>query len=285
MDFLGVAAGFLSMTVPQLTGLEAKPMEKAISVVESFLRYVLQHDVCPEYTDDVSAALQLCAVARLEWPAVDEVRMAFPGHFNLAAAELFGRQGCDFWTRHGLSRPTDFDARRVFYAALALLEEPGKFDRMCEDTPVISREVYGAFEICAIDRPDAEIVRRFRSFTLGGESASMMTIGKATLRETTIQDEWDHPDLPTSLEDGEAISLYLDDAILVKLRLGMKMHLTVCELGGRDGIWFVETAGMILPSFYTFLPQELMRYFKPPREDDRPAPSVHDPETNCETAC
>jgi hypothetical protein len=44
------------------------------------------------------------------------------------------------------------------------------------------------------------------------------------------------------------------------------------------GIRFIKTISRIVPSFYTFLPQQMMRHYKQPRDDDRPAPSVQNPE-------
>jgi hypothetical protein len=55
----------------------------------------------------------------------------------------------------------------------------------------------------------------------------------------------------------------------------MKMALTIRQLD--NGFRFVNNLVHIVPSFYTFLPQELMRYFKPPRANERPGPSIHSP--------
>lgn len=40
VDFTGVAAGFMSISLVQMTGREPEEMHEAIGVVENFLRYV-----------------------------------------------------------------------------------------------------------------------------------------------------------------------------------------------------------------------------------------------------
>ncbi|OAA69165.1 Argonaute complex, subunit Arb1 [Cordyceps fumosorosea ARSEF 2679] len=49
VDVAGVAASFLSVSIPPLVGVDSAPTARAVGVVENFLRYVLQHDVYPEH--------------------------------------------------------------------------------------------------------------------------------------------------------------------------------------------------------------------------------------------
>ncbi|KAJ6779715.1 hypothetical protein PWT90_10408 [Aphanocladium album] len=100
VDFAGIAAGFLSVSIVPLTGVEPTPTGRAIDLVENFLRYVLQHDVCPEHAEDVRAALAVCARARDEWPRLRRFKSLLPGRFNLAAAQTFGVHDEADWALH-----------------------------------------------------------------------------------------------------------------------------------------------------------------------------------------
>lgn len=59
-------------------------------MIRNFLNYLLHHDVCPEYKDQVYAARSLLDQADRElWLCVRAGR-SLPGAFNTACSELFG---------------------------------------------------------------------------------------------------------------------------------------------------------------------------------------------------
>ncbi|KAL7800252.1 Argonaute siRNA chaperone complex subunit Arb1 domain-containing protein [Trichoderma ceciliae] len=278
VDFTGVAAGFLSTTIVPLTGLQTRPMEAAIDVVENFLRYVLHHDVCPEYEEDVKGAMRVCLAARNEWPMLNSLQTALPGLFNLAATELFSKPDPDAWAFHLFKVPEGFDAKSVFYSVIAMLEDPKPFECLVGGSIELLRQYECTLEITKIHLPTEDMIERFKRLAIDicdkKKKLRLMPIGKLSLKPATIEDGWVHPDTPHPLQ-GREIDLYFEQGILANLRPGMKMTLEIGELGA--GVRFVRRIRKIVPSFYTFLPQELMRGFKPPRENDRPAPSIHDP--------
>ncbi|RFU80140.1 hypothetical protein TARUN_2055 [Trichoderma arundinaceum] len=277
VDFTGVAAGFLSERLIPLTGLQTRPMEEAIDVVENFLRYVLHHDVCPEYEEDVKGAMRVCLAAKNEWPMLNSLQTALPGLFNLAATELFSKPDLNAWAFHLFKVPKGFDAKAVFYSAIAMLDDPKTFEHLVGNSVELLRQYECTLEITAVDPPTEEMTERFKRLAIDtcnkAKKFKLMPIGKVTLKPATIEDGWVNPDMPHPLE-GKEIDLYFEYDILANLRSGMKMALEIGELGAE--FRFVRRILKIVPSFYTFLPQELMRGLKQPAENERPGPSIHD---------
>ena len=274
VDFTGVAAGFFSTSLILLTGGEEARIDVAIGVVESFLRYTLQHDVCPEHEGDIKNALQLCTRAKIEWPILSRLRTLLPGPFNLAAAELFSPPIAGDWSYPIYPRPEAFDAKKIFYSVCALVGAVDALESVRRGGPKVTREYTSALEVVELDRVDDDTIERFKRLKVAGDDDRVAPVGRAFFKPAAIEDGWEHP--PSAPIDEAGIWLYFEDETLAKLSLGMKMALTVVELD--VGIRFVKAFSSVVPSFYKFLPQELMRHYKLPRDNDRPAPSVQNPE-------
>lgn len=270
-------------------------MAAAIEVVENFLRYVHHHDVCPEYKGDVERALRICDDAREEWPMLERLQGELPGQFNLAAAELFSKPSAGDWSFLKFKRPDNFDAKTVFYTSMALLDEPEVFEYLCSEPQdkLVVKEYDCTLQITEIQLPSEALTNRFKTTAINQQKPldtntntdtppksttpiRLTPLGKLLLKPSIIEDEWDDP-LPSHgpFASDATITLFFETAVLANLKTGMKLKMTVGELGG-GVIRFVKTIQAAVPSFYTFLPQEMMRHYKPPRENERPAPSVHD---------
>lgn len=268
VDFAGVAAGFFSTL--QAKSLEASEMMEPIALVENFLRYVVHHDVCPEFAKDVDQALQICDLARKEWPMIERIQNSMPGRFNMAVSKASGAFQDGDW---GYSNPEQ-NIKLDLLAALALAEETDLFAKFFE-TPAVTKEAECSLEVCSIIRPGDNLKDNFKRLAIDGKSVSLPPIGKAIFKPTTI--EGPVYDLPRPFPfDREDISIFLDDNILRDLKVGMKMTAVICELAG--GFYFLKKLCDIYPSFYIFLPQELMLHFKEPCDQPRPAPSAKKPE-------
>ncbi|PTB64847.1 hypothetical protein BBK36DRAFT_1177624 [Trichoderma citrinoviride] len=277
VDFAGVAAGFFSTRLVALTGLHPKPMEEAISVVENFLRYVLHHDVCPEHEDNVKEALNVCQMAREEWTALNTLQTALPGVFNPAATELFIQFDPHSWDSSRFRVPEGFDAKSVFYSSIAMLEDGKMFEHLASKAVELVSQYECVLEITKVHPPTEEVIERFKKLAItaaGNKTLRLMPLGKLTLKPATIEDGWVQQ-VTTHPLQGREIDLYFEQDILASLKPGMRMALEIGDLGA--DIRFVKSIQKIVPTFYTFLPQELMVQFKIPQENDRPAPSVHNP--------
>ncbi|EHK20818.1 uncharacterized protein TRIVIDRAFT_50337 [Trichoderma virens Gv29-8] len=277
VDFAGVAAGFLSRAIIPLTGLQTGPMEDAIDVVENFLRYVLHHDVCPEYEENVKEALKVCLMAREEWPMLNSLQTALPGLFNFAATELFSKTDPDAWAFDLFQIPEGFDAKSVFYSVVTMLEDFKAFEHLFGKSVEVVDQYECTLEITKVNLPAKELIEQFQKLAItidDNKKIRLLPMGKVTLKPAVIEDGWVEPDIQHPLL-GEEIDLYFEQNILANLKPGMKMTLEICDLG--SDVRFVKRIRKIVPSFYTFLAQELMIHFRAPQENDRPAPSVHDP--------
>ncbi|PHH84809.1 hypothetical protein CDD83_1337 [Cordyceps sp. RAO-2017] len=277
VDFAGVVAGFLSTSLVTMTNSCRSEMESGTAVVENFLRYILHHEVCPEYEDDVGGALRLCADARNEWPLLDRLRASLPGPFHTAAAELFSTSNSRDWDCRSYQQPGDFDARAKFYSACALLGETSTLRLAARGADVgVVREDDCAIEVVEIEQPSQVVAQQFRRLHLGGKPLGMAPMGRVLFKQATIEDGWETPVVPMPVPDGApGIWLYFDVTALADLRPGMKMALRLVEL--ETGVTFVKSLLRIVPTYHSFLPQLLMKHYKRPRDDERPAASVHDP--------
>ncbi|KAK0386050.1 hypothetical protein NLU13_5887 [Sarocladium strictum] len=289
VDFTAIAQGFLSFSVVSLTGLEEKPLGLCIGVVENFLRYVLQHDVCPEYEDDVIRALGVCQQARDEWPLIFKLQALMPGRLNDAAAEIFNFRDADDWAKIELDESEDscdketnsqakVSAKATVLAAFALLPgEEANFQRLLRALTsgnITTRLVDCAIKLRSVERASEANHELFSRLRL--DESHISPVGKADFTRTSIRDGWDEPDQDESAAHvPDQVTLYMDDHILKNMVPGMQMTATLVEIVD-VGIYFLKKTGPVLPSFYRFLPQELMKRYKEPRATDRPAPSVHD---------
>lgn len=277
VDFAGVAAGYFSTSLGQLTGFEPNKTESLIGLVENFLRYVLHHEVCPEFNDSVTTALQVCKQAREEWPVLMRLEGDLPGCFNLAATELFSSVESSDWSFLTFSPPGGFDPKTTFLAVCALCDESTTLDEFTQGSLKASRQQSYTMEVSKIELPSSSMLDKFAALRIEGSGYNIEPVGKVFLEPTVIEDGWENPKGGDSPQD-RSIWVYLEVSLLANVVPKMKMDITLIELS--TGIRFIKTISRIVPSFYTFLPQQLMRHYKQPRDDDRPAPSIHDPVTD-----
>ncbi|KID99524.1 Argonaute complex, subunit Arb1, partial [Metarhizium majus ARSEF 297] len=273
VDFAGVAAGLFSTSLGQLTGFEPRKTESLIGLVENFLRYVLLHEVCPEYKDNIESALQVCNQARQEWPALNQLTAELPGYFNLAATELFSSVAVGDWSFLSFSKPSWYDPRTVFLAVCALCDEDFTLDEFHQGRVEVSKECTYTLEVTSVEGPCSLTLDKFASLVIEGSDYGVSPVGKVFFKPAIIEDEWETPSIHISPQDAN-IWVYLERSLLTNVMPKMKMEITLVELN--TGIRFIKTIHRIVPSFYTFLPQRMMRHYKQPRDDDRPAQSVHD---------
>ncbi|KAG5922729.1 hypothetical protein E4U42_005370 [Claviceps africana] len=274
VDFAGVAAGFFSVSLGLLSGSEDEKLDTGIAVVEHFLRYVLQHDVCSEYQDDVEAAMRVCRQARRELPMLNRFYCDLPGLFNLGAAECSSTADPEDWSLLSFPRPDDMDAKSAFLAACALCGETETLERFASGTLSAVEDHTRTVKVTHVERAPDDLVDKFAALRIQGSSHTIEPVGRLSLEPAVIEDEWEQPDAP-ALEAGGPLWVYLEHGLLANLLPGMKMEVRLVQLS--TGIRFIKSVLRVVPTFYTFLPQQMMKHFKPARENDRAAPSVHDP--------
>ena len=269
---------------------------KAAGLIKNFLNYVLAHDACPEYAANIMAARNVCDAAPQELRAAYELLTSLPGSFNGATASLF----CAREDGDGLGKQEDFDEWVIF--RLTVLErltntETRKKLAGLNDPSAIravdTREQ--EYEVRDIQRPRVKYKKMFEEELarqgLGGgrvKPAGRVILGPAIIAHgrhgLPRPDEVDFSGAP-----GE--QYLLEDELLAKLQPGMKLRLVTCGLafaddGGEDfgGLRFIKKALDVRVSFDTFLPQSLMARWREPVPNERPAPSVANPNTESAAA-
>lgn len=288
VDFTKVVAGYLSRHLLEATSQDYREMEKGVSVVENFLRYVLYHDVCPEYAEDVNGAIALCEKARKDLPLVITAYKQFPGEFNMAAKEIFvlHLEPChdchDEDDPKAFRRPADFSADLVLSFALAASEHhqpsyQGTAQEFVDHWDRTVKKEVTCMEVVSVHLPSKERRQAYKCLQTCKERTILSPTGHAIFRPCRIEDGyWKAPE--PAHEDSteeEGCKFILDLKILLFLKPGMKIRMIKCESG--LGFNFMARIDAVYVPWYTFLPQSLMRDFKDPCPDYRPARSIHDP--------
>lgn len=287
VDFQGVMKGFLSRRAQDIFGFETREQVSAVTTtLERFMDYLLQHDVCPEYREDVLAARNLCREAQSELWDVAEATRRFPGDFNIACSTLFGgsyAQGYDgdvSW-RPESEQPTFVgmrpeEARQVIHFGVAGAASEDVYQRYLHAIhgdgvlEVVSVQEYVGFEITSIVPPTAECKQLYTT-----ASQHFRPVGRVHAKP------WTNPDMPSedlTEEEKQALSLpssrssrddeteyvFVVESILQSyLRVGMKVEATIRTLN--CGITFFDQVLNVFPTFDEYLVNEMMLGWKEPR--------------------
>ncbi|KAK4234858.1 Argonaute complex, subunit Arb1 [Achaetomium macrosporum] len=278
VDFTGVAAGFVSEHLPKLVGSQMDDFRMGVDVVLNFLKYVDRHDVCPEYIDDVRKAQEVCLQALEEIPDTQELLLLVPGPFNTALRVLHCKEDDDCFLGSDCFRDTavpDTKYARISHAAtLSILFGPKRFQPDAEW--VVTETLEYNFEVREISLPDDAVRAKYKAINQHlREYPDIQPCGSIVAHPVIIRDGWDNTMTATiPPEDDVNVQLVLEEGILRLLKVGMKLTMEVCTLN--MGLKFIKRVHEIKPTFYTFLPQELMFNYKEPIPSERPARSIYD---------
>ncbi|KAI0597489.1 Argonaute siRNA chaperone complex subunit Arb1-domain-containing protein [Biscogniauxia sp. FL1348] len=308
VDFEAIVKGFLSRSIPDMYMYDEEAIDKAASLVKNFLNYVLMHDVCPEYRDNILAARDICDAAPTELRYVHELRNELPGPFNSAARQLFCNGGAD-----DLDDPKNLEAWYLFRITMLVwaADHQAAKDALIQNaanstTPpfrVLRTREQQTYRVTEVERPYHKDVVKVKA-QLAQAGAGQGDIPAAAAPVALIRavpDVMEHgwgnvprPDeITTTTADNIAHeeTFLIEDELAAKIVDGMKMRMTVCELGVNESkesgdddavvvLRFIKDVDELRVSFDTFLPQYLMTNWKDPVPNDRPAPSVHDKNTD-----
>ncbi|CAJ2514095.1 Uu.00g022140.m01.CDS01 [Anthostomella pinea] len=284
VDFEAIVKGFLSRFIPDLYMHDPKANQTAADLIKNFLNYVLMHDACPEYTENIMAARQVCEIAPTELMYMHELTVELPGPFNIAARILF----CD-----GLVSEMDkpealgawFNFRLTVLVWNTINAEAKTKVMQCEDPKSIhvvdtKEQTYMVVDTERPRRKDKKMVEE--QLEESGQGGKILPAGFIRVIPTIIAHGYGNlprPDeVDLDLSEGNEERFILEDVYLAKLENGMKIRMTVCELN--VGLRFIKEVHDLRVTFDTFLPQYLMANWKDPVPNERPPPSVNDPDVN-----
>ncbi|KAK1775948.1 Argonaute siRNA chaperone complex subunit Arb1-domain-containing protein [Copromyces sp. CBS 386.78] len=287
VDFTGVAAGFFSETMIRLTTPGAADYAAGVDVVSNFLKYVDLHDVCPEYAEDLKNAQKVCQKAREEMPLLVQILLLLPGDFSSAARLLT----CEDDNENAWAARNEMDektARQKFGTVLPILmsskcgyEKGIEFEEQTGLQTVTKTITQQAYEVVGIVLPNAESHRKFKYMNKYladinkrlDETNTIKPCGLLQVKPTVIRSGWENT-MHKTVED-VTYNLVMEEEILTLMKVGFKFEMDICLLN--CGVGFIKKFLDGHPTFYEFLPQELMWGYKEPVANPRPGPSIHNP--------
>jgi len=286
IDFPGCMKSFLSRSAPVLFGFDIRDkVELVTTTTERFLDYLMQHDVCPEFNDEVLETRNLCREATDEMWSCAEAQRWLPGQFNMACSTLYGSLGQNFdgtsvWggdTQDGSAvfvGLTDEEADTIMRYAVAGAADQDVYERyfqlsLAEDDEEglkVVKVIEGqGFEIIDMQDPTADCKDFYKTNCvayrpLGRVLARAWKDPEAPPEDLTEEEKKAaEPEQPAS----EVYVFFVEAIILQHLSVGQKLLATVRQLN--CGIWFFDEFTRIYPEFDLFLLNELMEDYKEPR--------------------
>ncbi|PYH71540.1 uncharacterized protein BO88DRAFT_478266 [Aspergillus vadensis CBS 113365] len=276
VDFDAVVRGFLTSFFPYYYNPETEDMIKLATVtIRNFLSYLLYHDVCPEYKDNIDQARTSCDIATRELWNNHQLMAKAPGDFNSCCSLLFGGELHDTYvegnqwknSKDEAPRLTTETARKIVKFALAGAGENRhalKFQELTEnDTLCAARiEDIDGFEITAV-HPPGEDVREFYQT----HAPDLVPVGKLlarAYRDPGMPDFDLSPEEQVAQQPEKSYEFFMEDNILQYCYPGMKVVTPVWELN--CGFHYFEDAYRTYGSNYTPLVNDLMLGWKEPRD-------------------
>ncbi|KAI1430286.1 Argonaute siRNA chaperone complex subunit Arb1-domain-containing protein [Xylaria sp. FL1777] len=281
VDFEAVVKGFLSRTMIDWFMCDRVAIQIAADLIKNFLNYVLMHDVCPEYTSNVLAARNVCDIAPTEFRYIHELTLELPGGFNRAAHSLFCERQIEHRDQGENSDAfVQFNHTTLVWALSEKAKQVKQKILATTDPTTIKviSTINKTYEVLGIERP------RHKDKKMVDEQLAKMKInsklkpaGFIRVAPAIIAHGWGNMPRPEEVDfsSAEEEEFVLEDELLAKFEIGMKVDMTVCELN--VGLHFIKEVHELRVSFDTFLPQYLMTNWKDPAPNERPPPSIYDP--------
>ncbi|KAL1999800.1 hypothetical protein VTN02DRAFT_3966 [Thermoascus thermophilus] len=249
----------------------------ATVTIRNFLSYLLYHDVCPEYRENIDAARVSCDAAAKELWSNQRFVAAGPGEFNTACSTLFGGFFYDLHVeddRWGSEKRDDRAtmsndvARRVVKFALAGAgsdEQAVRFRDLANGDALraVRVEDIDGFEVTAVIPPDDDLRGFYRD-----RAPDLRAVGQ--LRGRAYRDPGKpRIDLPPEERlawdnNGDAFAFLLEEDLLRLCYPGMKIITSVWRLN--CGLDYFDEVFSAYCSIYTVLGNDAMLGWRKPRD-------------------
>lgn len=262
VDFLGVLQGFIGETLLAHTGYDLSEIRQGIFIVENFLRYIATHDVCPEYHHQVKASIDFFPTIWHDLCACWEAMCCLPGEFNNAACKIY---------REMLEKYVSVEGERlhpgIVWSTIMHQHEPMTFDSFFRSWKLIQgyeldRQEDRTFEIVEVLPPSDAVKRQTSANNKENPDVDYPEFGSIKVRDTYIADGWAVIGDKTHGLTDDTHMLYFQANVLDAFEPGMKLRVNVGIL--RNGRMFIIKPFCVMPSWYVFLPQNLMINYKEP---------------------
>ena len=249
------------------------------AIVRNFLNYILHHDVCPEYNDQIQPARRVCDQADRELWDIAQAEDRFPGDFNRACSEIFGGLyqglyiGNQEWAKdvvdggRGISPDA---ARNTFTFALTAQGSNEIFEQYASQRHDHSIRVTSVFdanlEVTETIMPSKEILALYKA----DAAQDLKPVGK--LRAKSWRNPFSCPDDLTVEEEAaaafgetgttEQYEFWIEEDLLRHCFVGMKLETKVHRTS--FGVDYFDTITGVWCSFLRVLPNELVVGWRDP---------------------
>lgn len=254
----------------------------ATVTIRNFLSYILHHDVCPEYKENIGEARKSCDIVTKELWKNQQFTANGPGNFNMASSMLFGGYfyetyfDNDTWKNQkddddDQAKMTNDIARKVVKFALAGAgsnEQATRFRDLANQNALTATHIedIDGFEITAILPPDEETKEFYHI-----HAPDLQPVGKV------IANAYRDPGKPpidltpeekSEWENGKLVApskfeFFLEESLIQHCYPGMKVITSVWELN--CGMHYFDEVMTAYCSIYTVLANDLMLGWKKPR--------------------
>lgn len=250
----------------------------ATVTIRNFLSYLLYHDVCPEYKENIDQARTSCDIATKDLWNNQQFTANGPGDFNMGCSTLFGGVFFDMYVeddqwenaKDPTVKMTYTVARKVIKFALAGAGSDAQAIRFQE---LANRNMLRAmriedidgFEVTAVFPPDPDVKEFYKMHASDLRPVGKM-VGKAY--RDPGKPGFDIPDGERAdwEENGgsrQEFEFFLEEELLKFCYPGMKVMTSVFELN--CGMHFFDEVFTAYSSLYTVLANDLMIGWKKPK--------------------
>ncbi|KAJ6134041.1 hypothetical protein N7523_000363 [Penicillium sp. IBT 18751x] len=294
VDFDLVLRGFMSSYFISCFKPETEEAIKmATETIKNFYTYLLQRDVCPEYTDNLLQARKTCDLAAKElWMNVQLMREA-PGQFNEACSMLFGgafsqsntsSPGSELKKCSKAKMECARDIVRCAIAGVGNFEQASSFKELGKKHRLAAEKVLDidGFEILVVMQPDARALKFYEKYA--SQHEALGRVKAVSFRDPAKPDldmspeerwDWNHGKAPTY-----EFEFFVDKALLPLMYPGVKVNSGVWKLN--CGVYYFDEILSTYPTFYAVIANGLMMKWKWPRDlssdektNKEPANAVH----------
>lgn len=272
--YTNLAANASSSRLPVLWQLTETRAEDATAIVRNFLNYILHHDVCPEYNDQIYAARSICDKAEIELSDLAIAQIILPGEFNRACSIIFGGSfhgtyiGDQEWAKdiEMSDQMSPETARKVFKIALAAYASDEiweKYNAQSEERSIrVTEEFDASFEITQLVAPSNEVLNMYKTPSATGTKPVGKIMAKTWVNpndyEKDLTEEEEQAEMAArAIKESDPQNEYefwIDKDLLSYLHVGTKMTTKVHRTS--FGVEYFDLVQAIYCSFYTLLPNE-----------------------------
>lgn len=278
VDFESLVKAFMSSHFTTCFAWYDKEQVKlATNVIRNFHRYLLLHRVCPEYEDQINAAIKACDLAESELPRLAVVDKSLPGGFNMACSMLFnghhsnqlaqgdwaqGTEGGSWTTEEAWAAfTTGVFAHGTPEQIKAVESAKGDAGRLreAEDFPV-------GLEVVSIEMPSESVKKIYQC--AAAKNSFIKPMGKIRCMEWKVPNAppVDWPShvryAPLNPDPSREHEFIIEQDTLKFCYPGCKFACVVKQL--EIGVVWIDYLQSTYASFFTWLANEKIREYKPP---------------------